>query len=45
MDEVYMLVNEGFVLQEFSNAIVAREFGAFMSRVHPDTRYCIIEDD
>lgn len=44
MDRVYMLVNQGFVLEEFSSAIAAQEFGNFMSQQHPERRYCIIED-
>ena len=45
MDEAYVLVSQGFVLEEFASASAAQEFGDFMSRRHPGTRYCIIEDD
>jgi hypothetical protein len=44
MDEVYMLVSEGFVLEEFQSASAAQEFRDFMSHGHPGQRYCIIED-
>jgi hypothetical protein len=44
MDEVYVLVSQGFVLEEFPSAIAAQEFGDFLSQRHPDQRYCIVED-
>jgi hypothetical protein len=44
MDEVYMLVSEGIVLEEFQSASAAQEFRDFMCQRHPEKRYCVVED-